>query len=362
MQPTDMNTMEKGEYVLLVKDAEVVKPQRNRTHMMMKKARGFPWLKALCWMVAVLVALLLVSLTGGYFWVRHQVQRFTVAGMDDLPHPPLPVAPLPEAEVEVVKDKTKLFWDLLRAGTTTPESLTMTQDELNGIIASSDYLRGHAFASFTDNGWSTELVLPADHLPGGKGRYFAGKMVFTIENKALAVSGSEYDGYDQEEIEDTVGTHVSIDIIPKHKIPDLYYPFVLAGKFLARTREDINTGERIPVLEMEYGQFLNWVAPDDWLERKTNLLRCDEWDSSSSSSSSSSDDSGDGFDWDDDDCQEFMDTLARVGSVQFQEGQIVVEPHRKAFYSRRHLVEGEMGSKASFVTGPFVRRALRHIF
>jgi hypothetical protein len=186
------------------------------------------------------------------------------------------------------------------------------------------------------------------------------------------VSDSEYvlGGYEDEDEDYTVGTtgtHVSIEIIPKHTIPGLHFPFLLAGTFLARNQVDSTTGERIPVLEMEYGQFLNWVAPDDWLERKTNLLRCDTWDNSSSSSSSS-DDSGDdhGFDWDDEDCQEFMDSLSRIGSVQIEEGKIVVEPrsHKDVHSTRRHLMKEETtGSETSyFGTGPFVRRSLRYIF
>merc|ERR1712076_126270 len=188
--------MEKGEGAHLLKD-DLIKKQM---HSPAKKGnKPFSWLRCLCWTVAILGMLSVISLVGIafglYFWIRYEVMIFTVEGQKDMPNPPLPVSPIPDVELEVIKDEVKLFWDQLRAGTVPPQDLIMTQE---------------------------------DH---------------SVE------SGN---------------THLVTTLTPKNHVKDLDFPTILKGKFVVY-RDDTEEGK--PVLELDYGQFLNWLAPDDWIER-----------------------------------------------------------------------------------------------
>merc|ERR1712179_608522 len=165
---------------------------------------------------------------------------FTVEGQKDMPNPPLPVSPIPDVELEVIKDEVKLFWDQLRAGTVPPQDLIITDEGINGLIASSDYLRGHAYVKISDGQWYADLVLPADKLPGGKGRFFMG-------SANLSVDSTENES-----------THVATELTPKHPVRGLDFPTIVDGHFVVHSGAD---GK--PVLELDYGQFLNWVAPDE---------------------------------------------------------------------------------------------------
>merc|ERR1712187_494524 len=54
------------------------------------------------------------------------------------------------------------------------DDLIITQDEINGLIGRSDFLRGRAYVTLEDGSMYEEHCLPADKLPGGKGRSFVG--------------------------------------------------------------------------------------------------------------------------------------------------------------------------------------------
>merc|ERR1712157_712045 len=71
------------------------------------------------------------------------------------------------------QDRITLFDEQLKAGNTDDlDDLIISQDEINGIIGRSDYLRGNACITFEEGTVYEELSLPTDMLPGGAGRYF----------------------------------------------------------------------------------------------------------------------------------------------------------------------------------------------
>jgi len=156
----------------------------------------------------------------GRYWLvlldAPRVHRFTVDGSkDDLP---LPVASLPAAQLDIVKDNAKLFWDEIRAGVTPDQDLVITEAHLNGLIASSDYLCGHV--TLSEDQWYVELALPADKLPGGKGRYFVGN--------GVAVTKAT----------DPQATHLVTELTPKHAIKGLDFATILSGQYLAHRSSD----------------------------------------------------------------------------------------------------------------------------
>lgn len=233
------------------------------------------WLKCLGKTLLVLVvAFVLTSAIGGlwgYFWMKHQVKRFTTTEPTTFP-----IHELPDAELEIIKDRAKLFYDTVRAGHTPAQDFVITQDEINGLVASSDYLRGNAVVHLTENKFSADMSLPAKCLPGGKKRYFVGSGSFTM---------------DTTEPEQTT---ITTEFETPYKIEGLEHPKLLLGEFLAYVATD---GTK--TLNLLSGQFYNWVAPPDYIAKHENLLDhvCDD------------------DDMDDEDCKDvmtFLDGLERV--------------------------------------------------
>ncbi|MFO0006248.1 MAG: hypothetical protein ACK559_34510, partial [bacterium] len=58
-----------------------------------------------------------------------------------------------------------------------------TQDEINGLLGQSDFLRGHMQVTLTQGKILEEYSIPMDGAPGGKGRFFLGQDYTTIDEK-----------------------------------------------------------------------------------------------------------------------------------------------------------------------------------
>ena len=131
-----------------------------------------------CMLITTMVFVVLGSIAsiGAYFWMKDIVLHLTV----EEPHEPFPVVDMTDAEVEVLKDRVKLFVDQLMVHHKDKKKgplgdLVITQDEINGLIGHSDYLRGNMQVLLEDNKITEQYSLPVDMLPGGKGRYFVGE-------------------------------------------------------------------------------------------------------------------------------------------------------------------------------------------
>ena len=131
-----------------------------------------------CMLITTMVFVVLGSIAsiGAYFWMKDIVLHLTV----EEPHEPFPVVDMTDAELEVLKDRVKLFVDQLMVHPKDKkkgplEDLVITQDEINGLIGHSDYLRGNMQVVLEDNKITERYSLPVDMLPGGKGRYFVGE-------------------------------------------------------------------------------------------------------------------------------------------------------------------------------------------
>jgi len=328
---TELSSMEKGEddddNSLLSDD--LVKPLRTKSI----KKKPFSLCRCLCWTLAILVGFFLFTLltitAGTIFWTRHQVKRLTVKGMQDLPQPPLPVAPVPRAELEVFKDEAKLFWDQMRAGIEPTQDFVVTQEHMNGLIAHSDFLRGHAFVHVSEGQWKVDLALPVDKLPGGKGRYFVG------EGKVMTTEDNQ----------------VVTEITPKHSIEGLDFETILSMTMSVFYSTDRSTLRNTPMLNLEYGQFMNWLVPQDWIDRRGNLISCNNIDKHDD-------------DFDRRDCQELMAPLGRLESITVQDGKIVFTPYRNGGNNGpERRLEESVGLKLPSIQGfTFARRVLGGLF
>jgi hypothetical protein len=236
-------------------------------------------------MIALFMLLATVMATMAYVWMRHEVIRFTVLEPLDLP-----IDVLPDSELDMVKDRAMLFFDTLKAGWVPADDLTLSVDELNGFIAHSDFLRGNAYATVSENEISVDLSLPMNSLPGGNERYFVANwdvvLSQPLEDKALITTKLE--------------TYSPVEGLDG---PILY------GKFLTYWQSQ-NDSEL--AVNLQSGQFLKWTAPKDFIDEKLNLM---------------DDMCGD----DDDDCTDVKRIIEGIHSVSiFRNRRIVIQAKRNA--------------------------------
>jgi hypothetical protein len=103
---------------------------------------------------------------GGYWWIRTQVQKYTVVeGLD------LPVIQIDEEELLALDQRVEQFQESLEKESAEGFELVLTADELNALIQKNEQLRGRIFVEIADGKISGQISIPTDGLPGGKGRF-----------------------------------------------------------------------------------------------------------------------------------------------------------------------------------------------
>ena len=262
-----------------------------------------------CWCrcigITVLIVMTLTLMVSGitYLYVKDVVQHLTVT----TPHAAFPVVEMTDAELRVVKDRVTLFVDELfaRAGVDDPldsssddssdsdssdssdssssssdssdssdsgghrhlsssstfkqndaplEPLVITQDEINGFLGHSDYLRGNMMVTLADNVIHEEYSLPTWMLPGGSGRYFVGEdhLVVNPEKDEIQVkmttAAQHHDWFDGPLL-----------------MAQLHY-------LVVKPRKNDNKEDVMLQLFLEQGSFFGQDAPQDFIDRHQNLL------------------------------------------------------------------------------------------
>lgn len=139
-------------------------------------------LKVLMWTAIVCLLLISLVVVGAIFWTRNVVQHMTVTDSQTFP-----IVTMSDAEIDLVSSRVKVFVDELLLQKEPETDLIVTQDELNGFLGHSDYLRGNMYITLTEGKVLEEYSLPMDMLPGGKGRFFLGHDYTTIDEKAQRV-------------------------------------------------------------------------------------------------------------------------------------------------------------------------------
>jgi hypothetical protein len=206
--------------------------------------------KVICFISLALFGLFLlpviVGLVWGYRFVKHEVIRFTVPDPMELPNP----VALPEAECEVIKDRSKLFFDAIVAGQEPDDDLSISEEQLNGcLVAHSDYLRGNFLLSIADNTMEVKTSLSTDFLPGGTNRYLVAHGNAQIETN-----------------EDNVSNTLSINLDTYKSIDGIDGP--LSSAAFDMYEDDFKRF----VMNILRGNFLNWIVPQDYIDEKENIL------------------------------------------------------------------------------------------
>ena len=253
-----------------------------------------------CILITMVLFLLLGVIATAYAY--HAMKDFVVHLTVDTPLDPFPTVDMSEEELELVKDRLKLFVDEIRVPGHSPrEDLTITQDEINGFISHSDYLRGNMYVTLEQDTIKEKYSLPVEMLPGGKGRYFVGSDYVRLEPDQVV------------EVEmETQATH-----------EDWFDGPLLFGKLhylMTKSPEDMNVME----LYLLEGTFFGQEASQEFIDSKYNLLESLYED--------------DDDDPDDVTVRALIDGIERV---RIEPGKIVIQPRRGVDVGDDNVVVGD---------------------
>jgi len=224
------------------------------------------WCKCIGWTMLVFTLLSFFMVGCAYVWLngilKEAVEQFTI----ESPLPKFDIIEMSDLEQNIVKDRVMLFVEQLAAPKTTTNGepralindLVLTQDEINGFIGHSDYLRGNMMVSFHKNIIEEEYSLPMDVL-GYDGRYFVG-------NDYLKLGTEELNNKNTNTIEmemTTAATHEDWFDGPLFFAKIQY----LITNSMTDEFEGIMLG-----LFLEKGSIFGQDAPQDFIDEHQNLL------------------------------------------------------------------------------------------
>jgi hypothetical protein len=215
-----------------------------------------------------------------YGFTKDVVEDFTVT----TPHAKYPTVDMTEHELDLVKFRVKHFVDGILAEQPSKEPLVITQDEINGFISHSDFLRGNAMVSLHHGMIKEEYSLPMEMFPGGHGRYFVGSDYMTIDEATETVEMKM----------ETAATHEDWFDGPIF--------FAQLEYWVSMNKEN---EEAMLKLFLEKGSLFGQDAPESFLEMHQDLMEV--------------------F-FDDKDNKDANTVLDGIERVSIQEGKIVVEP------------------------------------
>ncbi|KAG7337154.1 hypothetical protein IV203_021678 [Nitzschia inconspicua] len=249
-------------------------------------AKGFSLrsclLKTLCWIMVVFFGLTALLAGAMFFWTRNVVQHLTVTESQTFP-----IVDMSDTEVDYLGSRVKIFMDQLLLQKVPQEDLVVTQDEINGLLGHSDYLRGNMYVTLKPGTISEEYSLPMDGLPGGHGRYFLGHDYTTVDEKAQRVE-------------------LKMETAAKHEDWFIGPLFFLQLHFESKDFEEYH--QHLLELFIENGSIFGSTIPDDVINEHMNIL--------------------DGFYEQEDSGEAFRAIVNGIESVTIEEGRIVIKPRR----------------------------------
>mmetsp|Transcript_9823 Transcript_9823/g.10577 ORF Transcript_9823/g.10577 Transcript_9823/m.10577 type:complete len:364 (+) Transcript_9823:96-1187(+) len=272
-----------------------------------------------CWCKCIGVTMLIFSLLGVFLlgctavwlngFVKEAVEQLTV----ETPSPQkFDIIEMSDLERKVVTERVMLFVDELAIGTNTDYSpLVLTQDEINGFIGHSDYLRGNMMISFHDNLIEEEYSLPMDVL-GYTDRYFVATDYLKLVDSSSSSGKNESEhghGNDQSIVstfnrnKDTI--EMKMTTAATHE--DWFNGPLFFGQiqYLMTTKKD-DPGETVLSLFLEKDSLFGQNVPQKFVDEHQNLLEY-LYDNA-----------------DDTDLQYIRNVISGIASVSIEEGRIIV--------------------------------------
>jgi len=286
------------------------------------------WCKCIGWTMLVFTLLSFFIVGCAFVWLngllKEAVEQFTI----ESPLPKFDIIEMSDLEQNIVKDRVMLFVEQLVEPKTTTNGepralindLVLTQDEINGFIGHSDYLRGNMMVSFHKNLIEEEYSLPMDVL-GYDGRYLVG-------NDYLKLGTEELNNKNTIEMEmTTAATHEDLFDGPLF--------FAKIQYLITNSMTDEFEGIMLNLF-LEKGSIFGQDAPQDFIDEHQNLLdylyyptdhhdhhhdhRHDHHDHHDKHRDHHNHD-----DDDDIDVEAIRNVIANIESVSIEEGRIVVK-------------------------------------
>jgi len=264
------------------------------------------WCKCIGWTMLVFTLLSFFIVGCAFVWLngmlKEAVEQFTI----ESPLPKFEIIDMSDLEQNIVKDRVMLFVEQLSAPKTTTTTngepralindLVLTQDEINGFIGHSDYLRGNMMVSFHNNLIEEEYSLPMDVL-GYDGRYLVGNDYVKL--------GTDEELNNKNTIEmkmTTAATHEDWFDGPLF--------FAKIQYLITNSMTDEFEGIMLKLF-LEKGSIFGQDAPQDFIDEHQNLL-----DSLYHPTDHYHDDHDD---------EAIRNVIANIKSVSIEEGKIVVQ-------------------------------------
>lgn len=242
----------------------------------------------------IVFSLLVVSLLSvGYIWTKDVVEHLTVSTSS----PAFPVIEMTDGELMVVRDRVSLFVDELLASNPPSEDLIVTQDEINGFIGHSDYLRGNMMVKLSPNTIREEFSLPVDMLPGGKNRYFVGSEYLKINKN----------NNDDEDVIINNTVEMEMETAAKHQDWFDGPLFFAQLQYLVKKKNHDDEGKTISELFLKNGYFFGHQAPEEQNNKDLFQFVCQDYHYS-------------------EDCEQMEALFEGIEEIVIEEGKIIVKP------------------------------------
>lgn len=234
---------------------------------------------------------IILSLGYLYFKLNHILDDFTV------PTPQkFPIVAMTETELQKVLIRVDSFFDSVIDEESDIKDLIIKQDEINGLIGHSDFLRGNLMVTLNENRIVEEFSLPMDQLGLGK-RYFVGNDYLELHNGDYGEDG---------------GSLLEIKMETEAKHEDWFdgpLIFMQLQYLIKKSKED--EGQTMIELFLKNGTFFGQAASQEFIDERVNLLE------------------GLYDDQNDEDIEKVLTVVNGIERVSIEEGKVVIKAKNK---------------------------------
>jgi hypothetical protein len=247
---------------LYAHDIEHGYPLKNTTNLKRFKRTKPPSFSTLCYYVSLVVVGVFLALgIVGYSTIADVVEFLTMDHPMSFPDS-IAITNLNDIELMIFEDKVQTFIDTILDGNIPADDLIIPSKILNGYIANSKYLRGHAIVSLTPHHIKFITSLPMDFFPGGKHRYLNSLTDTFVPSSSIRIMTKK----------DEHGNPIRANVISTFdimkRVVDSDAPFIVA-EYLTHFNTDVNQWMLYQVGQSVFGQD---VPPEIITQNKKDLL------------------------------------------------------------------------------------------
>ena len=160
------------------------------------RRKGMGCLARGCLILLVFAVVLAIAGFAGMYWGLHRHSAlfygsYWMAKTRSIAEAPTPVPEFDGSsqQIEGIRERWQEFEQKTRAGQ--PAEIELSADDINGLIASSDELRGKVFASLEGNQLRLQTSVPIGGFLGRPGYYFNGDVIIEL-NGAQSLENPQF--------------------------------------------------------------------------------------------------------------------------------------------------------------------------